>query len=47
MIVKEFNKRLEEYRAERDKEAERIRLEREAAVAEYEKRVEIERLERE
>ena len=29
------------------KEAERIRLEREAAIAEYEKRVEAERLERE
>lgn len=32
---------------EREKEAERIRLEREAAIAEYEKRVEQERLERE
>jgi len=28
------------YRIEREKEAERIRLEREAAIAEYEKRVE-------
>lgn len=35
----ERQKQLELYRLEREKEAERIRFEREAAIIEYEKRV--------